>query len=182
MPKHETLVNLLNVIIQEWGPYEVHAALSELGHQWDNQAWERVVADRSQRTRKAKPRPVELVERVSIDTERRAALLEIADLYEKKTFLPSTADVREFIFLLGERPKGMKDRSEAFRVLLETLAHLPIDRLRQIQLNAENSGPSQLGPLSDAISGASVSLRRVHPEDDHLQHSSQEAMSPVPRK
>jgi hypothetical protein len=92
-------------------------------------------------------------------------LLQLATRYDNKQFLPSVADVREFLIMIGERPTGMKDRQEAFRVLVRTLAQLPIDRLRQLTRTALHAGPAQLGPLSDAIAVAGGRLPRQQQSD-----------------
>jgi hypothetical protein len=75
-------------------------------------------------------------------------------------FLPSVADVREFLIMMGTRPIGMKDRTQAFRVLLESLTQLPIARLQQLAQTSLHSGPSELGPISDAITIAGERLPR----------------------
>jgi hypothetical protein len=87
-------------------------------------------------------------------------LLQLAERYDQKQFLPSVADVREFLIMMGERPVGMKDRQEAFRVLLQSLMRLPVERLQQFVRTALHSGPSELGPLSDAIAAAGERLPR----------------------
>ena len=86
--------------------------------------------------------------------------MQLAERYDRKRFLPSVADVREFLIMMGERPIGMKNRKEAFRVLLQSLIRLPDDRLQQLVGTALHSGPSELGPLSDAIAAAGERLPR----------------------
>ena len=54
----------------------------------------------------------------------------------------------------------MKDRFDAFRRLLKPLSALPLEQLERIASSALHSGPSRLGPLSDAISAAAASLPR----------------------
>jgi hypothetical protein len=97
---------------------------------------------------------------VAPDGEKRDALLELAERYDRKQFLPSVADVREFLIMMGERPVGMKDRKEAFRVLSRSLIQLPLEDLQQLTRTGLHSGPSQLGPLSDAISAAGERMTR----------------------
>jgi hypothetical protein len=50
--------------------------------------------------------------------------LQLAVRYDSKQFLPSVADVRELLIMLGERPAGLKDRNDAFRILLGSLTQL----------------------------------------------------------
>jgi hypothetical protein len=100
------------------------------------------------------------VEQAGLEGERKEALLRIADRYDRKRFLPSVADVREFLAMMDEGPIGMKDRKDAFRALLRSLMRLPVERLQQLALTAQHSGPSELGPLSDAIGAAGERLQR----------------------
>jgi hypothetical protein len=62
--------------------------------------------------------------------------------------------------MIGERPGAIKDRSDAFRRLLKVLPALPPEQLERLGNSALHSGPSQLGPLSDAIASAAASLPR----------------------
>jgi hypothetical protein len=87
-------------------------------------------------------------------------MLELALRFDQRQFLPNLSDVREFLIMMGERPAAMKDRAEAFRLLLKALSVLPPERVARLANSAIHSGPSQLGPLSDAIAGAAASLPR----------------------
>lgn len=81
-------------------------------------------------------------------------------MYDAKQFLPSVADVREFLIMRGERPPDMKDRKDAFRVLLRTLRALSMTDLRGLASSALHKGPSEAGPISDAIAAAGERLHR----------------------
>src|SRR5262249_32285696 len=118
------------------------------------------------RKKKGKPNASEQVERVALQGEQRDALLLLAARYDQRLFLPSVADVREFLIMMGERPITMKDRSEAFRILLRSLMQLPAERLLRLTQTALHSGPSELGPLSDAIAAAGERLPRQRPASD----------------
>jgi hypothetical protein len=153
MKQPRVLSNLLRAIVDEWGFDQAEAALSRLRRDGVGSI-AHLDSNQSSRTHKAKPNPIELIEKGDFEDAKREVLLKIADRFEKKDFLPSTADVREFVFHLGERPNGLKDRKDGFRVLLKSLSRLSTERLRQIEHDAQYSGPSQLGPLSDAIANA----------------------------
>ncbi len=102
----------------------------------------------------------EQVARAQLPEAQEVVLRELAMRFDSKEFLPSVSDVREFLIMIGERPGAIKDRSEAFKQLLKALSGLPPERLERLANSARHSGPSQLGPLSDAISAAAASLPR----------------------
>ena len=162
MKSRKTLLNrLLHALIDEWGFKEVAAALASAGTA-PNQALGAQSADPIIRTTQKRPKPgaIEQTQQVPVEGEQKEALLHLAMRYEQKLFLPSVADVREFLIMMGEQPASMKDRKEAFRVLLRSLVRLPTDRLQHLARTSLHSGPSELGPLSDAIAGASERLPR----------------------
>jgi hypothetical protein len=165
MTSRKALLNsLLRPLVQEWGHREVEAALAELSDAAD-------ITDRHrrsssgpggvQRTRRpTKLLASEQVERAQLPEAQKVALQELAMRFDRKQFLPSFSDVRDFLIMMGERPGAMKDRSQAFRLLLRALGELPTERLKDLASTAIHSGPSELGPLSDAISAAATSLPR----------------------
>lgn len=158
------LSSLLRALVQEWGHKEVETALGQLS-EWDGRTHTQLPAsggpEAIQRSRKAtKLRACEQVARAHLPEVQEAVMLELAKRFDRKQFLPSVSDVREFLVMMGERPGAMKDRSEAFRWLLKSLSGLPPERLDQLVNSGLHSGPSQLGPLSDAIATAAASLPR----------------------
>jgi len=167
MKTHQTLLNrLLQSLVDEWGREEVAAALANTTVSSNDPLVGRVTGPKPRPPRRgAKLTAVEQIERVEVGQEQKEALLQLATRYDNKQFLPSVADVREFLIMIGERPTGMKDRQEAFRVLVRTLAQLPIERLRQLTRTALHAGPAQLGPLSDAIAVAGGRLPRQQQSD-----------------
>jgi hypothetical protein len=161
MKNRKTLLNdLLKTLVDEWGHEEVAAALADTisssqpltraatGSNLGSSGAKRLLSATAQ------------IERAALEGERRDLFLQLAERYDRKRFLPSVADVREFLIMMGERPIGMKNRKEAFRVLLQSLIRLPDDRLQQLVGTALHSGPSELGPLSDAIAAAGERLPR----------------------
>lgn len=171
MKTRETLLNrLLQTLVDEWGHEKVAAALVRTGASSNNASAERPSIPKFRPSGKgAKPSATAQIERAALEGELKDALLQLAVRYDGKQFLPSVADVREFLLMIGERPAAMKDRKDAFRILLRNLVHLPIDRLRQLASTALHSGPSQLGPLSDAIAAASEHLPRQRQSTSDLQ-------------
>jgi hypothetical protein len=153
------LTNLLRLLVQEWGRETVRAELAKLTQEStgiDDGGVGATVATRA----RIKLLAIEQVERAKLPDAQAAALRELAVRFDRKQFLPSLSDVREFLIMMGERPGAIKDRPSAFRLLLLALAALPAERLERLTHSARHSGPSQLGPLSDAISSAAASLPR----------------------
>jgi hypothetical protein len=158
------LSNLLRTLVQEWGQREVEAALAQLSdtaNSTNAPQLSRGEAKANHRTRsRMKLLASEQVARAQLPHAQEATLRELAVLFDRKQFLPSVSDVREFLIMMGETPGTMKDRSEAFRRVLKVLSELPPERLERLANSGLHSGPSQLGPLSDAISAAARSLPR----------------------
>jgi hypothetical protein len=165
MRNRKALLNsLLRTLVQEWGHEEVGASLAQFSVAAGSTAAHRPASDGPEGTQKTRSATRllarEQVARAQLPEAQEVALLELAIRFDRKQFLPSVSDVREFLVMIGERPGAMKDRSEAFRQLLKALSALPPERLERLANSALHSGPSQLGPLSDAISAAAASLPR----------------------
>jgi hypothetical protein len=158
----DTLLDrLLQTLVDEWGREKVAAALARTVVSSSDPSAERQPNPRQRPAgRAAKPSATAQIERASFEGEQKDALLQLAARYDGKQFLPSVADVREFLIMMGERPIDMKDRKEAFRILLRNLRQLPVERLQQIASTSLHSGPSELGPISDAIAAAGERLPR----------------------
>jgi hypothetical protein len=155
------LNKLLQALVEEWGKEEVLAAVARTSAISTGAKF--VSAHHgAQRinTSSVRLNAAQQVEQTTAVGNQRELLLTIADRFDRKEFLPSVADVREFIMMTGKQPGSVKDRKDAFRVILSLLLDLPQDRLHQVLRTALTSGPSQLGPISDAISGAAERLTR----------------------
>jgi hypothetical protein len=158
------LKSLLRTLVEEWGHKAVEDALtqdSDSAGRTDAHLHASGRPEGIQRRRSAtKLLAIEQVARAQFPKTQEVALRELAMRFDRKQFLPTVSDVREFLVMMGEQPGAMKDRAEAFRRLLKALSGLPPERLERLANSALHSGPSQLGPLSDAISAAAVTLPR----------------------
>lgn len=158
MTKKSVLTSILRALVKEWGHEEVASTLSNL-------ASENHLSERSdsrgrppRRSRNDSKTAVAQVERAKATDPVRHLLLDLASRYDRNEFLPSTADTRELLFMIGIEPEPIKDRSQAFRRLLEALLPLSPEKIEQIARSGRHSGPSRLGPLSDAISEAANTI------------------------
>lgn len=168
MASKELLHDLLSPLVKEWGRDAIKDVLSR--EDWPNSRLRRSGkhSERNGENPFEKILAIQL-SKARVSNEQESALLQISERYARKEFLPSVADVREFLILMGERPAGMKDRREAFRSLLSALVTLPEHTLKNLLQSALHSGPAELGPLSDAIAaaGASRHVRKVQTETAH---------------
>lgn len=161
------LRKLLHTLVDEWGYEAVSTALARTSGSSNG-----TLAGLADGTNVRIPRKearlgaIGQIERAALEGDQKEILLQIAIRYDRRLFLPSVADVREFLIMMGERPIGMKDRKEAFRVLLRSLTQLPVARLQQLAQTALHSGPAELGPLSDAIAAAGGRLPRQRQASD----------------
>jgi hypothetical protein len=156
------LSSLLRALVDEWGHKEVEVALARLSPATSTIERHMLTSGQRQKLQGARAKLLasEQVARAPLPDAQKAALQALAIRFDQKQFLPSNADVREFLLMMGETPGTMKDRSDAFRRLLKSLSVLSPDRLDRLVKSALHSGPSQLSHLSDAISAAAASLPR----------------------
>jgi hypothetical protein len=129
--------------------------------------------------RSKKPSAVQLVGKTNQPDVRREFLMVIASKYDEKRFLPTLGDVREFLAMTGGRRRSIKDRSEGFRLLLDSTKELPLEQLEHLAASSVFSGPSQLGPLSDAIAASGEARRQQQrsSSDEALELSEQDSNS-----
>ena len=154
MTKKTVLTDIVRALVKEWGHEEVLRTLSNLMDE-NNFVNRSDFREHSfKRSRNDLKTAVAQVERSNIIEPVRDLLLDLAHRYDRSEFLPSTSDARELLFMIGIQPGPMKDRSQAFRRLLDALLPLSPEKIEQIARAGRYSGPSRLGPLSDAISGA----------------------------
>jgi len=115
----------------------------------------REVESRSKRNRRLTA--YEYVEkRVKTFPERREELLELASRFDKKSFLPTVADVRNFLHYKDSSVKMIERRETAIPKLIQVLLSLPKEQLQRILQDENYAGPSRLGPLSEAIKESSA--------------------------
>ena len=173
------IAKLIRTLVDEWGYDEVQKALTQLSDQdgrdhlafaWREESQQRLTSNR-EASKSKRPTAVEQATKLSIPDGQRESLLAIAAKLDRKEFLPSVGDVREFLAMMGEDSEGMKDRSDGFRRLLRSLSLLPSDRLEHLASSSRYSGPAQLGPLSDAIRSTGEAIRRGESVPEREQNS-----------
>jgi len=162
MKMHKTvIVKMLGTMVDEWGLEEVADGLRKLAAErgvglFDSRPGVKILGAR----KRSKLNAMQQIDRAQVPPEKRAILVVLAKRFDQKSFLPSLADIREFLTMSGQSPPAIKDRSDAFRSLLRFLQELPIERLNEIASSESHSGPSRLGPLSEAIAAAGGRIQR----------------------
>ena len=76
---------------------------------------------------------------------------ELATRFDAKLFLPSFGDIRDFCDIYGMDVPGSKARASAIPRVFKRLASMEVADIQRIIYNGHFSGPSRLGPISDAI-------------------------------
>ena len=59
----------------------------------------------------------------------------------------------------GQDSGPIKHRQDSFRKVLDVLVGMSDDELQVLQAGGTHAGPTQLGPLSDAIKATSAAVR-----------------------
>jgi hypothetical protein len=168
------LVSLLKTVVRGWGWRAVVTELEKLLA--SQHAGEGDFADdlRSLARRSRKPKSaVDLVEALTVPEEKKSTILQIAEKFDRKNFLPSLGDMREFLAMRGGGRPVLHDRQLGFRRILELLREMPLDQLDLLATSRSFSGPAQLAPLSEAI-GATGRTRRGNLSTDDLGENPQE--------
>lgn len=154
--KGSLLKSLLIALVREWGHAHVMAALVGLKDSAET-------TNVKPRSDKKKSSPVEILERTEIPADKRELLLELTKRFMEKNFLPALNDVKIFLEIKGVETLTLKHRSDAYKKVLASLLDESVEQLKELVDSRSYSGPSRLGPLSDAIRESGALLR---PEPD----------------
>ncbi|MFO0255013.1 MAG: hypothetical protein ACK52V_12925 [Betaproteobacteria bacterium] len=157
--RHDLLQSLLIPLVKEWGRDAVLTCIAELDVGSANRKPHRRDEGREEASSSRKPSAVEIADRAELPTAQRAALLRLASLFDRKLFLPTASDVRHFLELRGQKPAPVKQRLDAFRKVLALLSGTADEELQRLIQNSTHAGPTQLGPLSDAIRATGAAMR-----------------------
>lgn len=165
--KDEALLrSLLGALVERWGSASVFQALTQLAEGGGAQRDGRQVQPAKRKAAKVKlGAPAEkrssaaYVVRLDLPERRRALLLDMATLFDRRELLPTAADVRNFVQMRSGRHVDIKQRSDAFRRLVDVALDMPEEQLERLVKGGGHGGPSRLGPLSDAIKMAGEAAR-----------------------
>jgi len=153
------LLELLSALVRHWGAEAVRHALEAVEVREIHTDPSGRASDLSARNQSKRLTPRDVVAKLDIPEARKRVLSQLADQFERKQFLPSVGDIRNFLMMRGSDVPNLKQRSEAFKRVLVAISDLPDERLEKLAREGRHSGPSQLGPLSDAIQASSAAAR-----------------------
>ena len=105
------------------------------------------------RRRKAKPKPnaPAYVAKMDLPADRRRAVGELAERFERKDFLPSFWSVAHFCEAYGVDAPASRTRASAIPRVFKFIAGLDAAEIQKIADSGMFAGPSRLGPIADAI-------------------------------
>jgi hypothetical protein len=147
----DLLRSLLSVLVDAWGYSAVRDCLDALHGSDDSQSLD-ANREAKKRSRKAeKPTASSLAAKLSLPPEQKRLIQSLAERYDSKLFLPTAGDIRYFFEMHGEAPPSSKQRSEIFRRVLKVLSTMQEGTLLRIIEDDAHTGPSRLGPLSEAM-------------------------------
>jgi hypothetical protein len=152
-----SLAKILEMLVEECGFYEVQQTLSGISRTKFSPARQKIPRGKRERRR---PTAEEVVQKQIASDGEREIILVIAGKFDRKEFLPSIGDIREFLATRGGRPGGVKDRADGFRRVLSFLSQMSHDKLKELADSSRYAGPAQVGPLSDAIRSTGDAIRR----------------------
>ena len=101
--------------------------------------------------RKGKVNAAEYVRKLDVDADKRPAVWALAERFDAKRFLATCADISNFCANYDIDPPASKSRAAAIPRLFKFFAAMDAKDVERLAANKAYSGPSQLGPLADAI-------------------------------
>jgi len=87
------------------------------------------------------------------DQRKRAIIIDMAERYEAKKFMPNVTHVRAFLESQGIDVSRVKSRQQVTRSVFRNLAELEIDALRDIEDSGLYDPPKTLASIAAAIGG-----------------------------
>lgn len=160
----DLLSSLLRVLVDEWGYGPVRDCLNALWGVNEAQSLEESRgSEQHSRGKAEKLTASALAAKITLPPEQKRLIQDLAERYDSKLFLPTAGDIRYFFEIHGETAPSIKQRSETFRRVLKVLLTMQESALRKIIEDDAHSGPSRLGPLSEAM--RSVGERRLIERD-----------------
>ena len=142
----------LRPIVRQYG---LGSVLESLGKIADAQRESSVQAG-ADRKKKPKKRSVkatasEYVSKLELSLEKEAPVVELAERFERKAFLPTFGDIAHFCQMYGIEVPASKTRASAIPRVFKHIASMETEEIQRILDDGLFSGPSRLGPIADAI-------------------------------
>lgn len=112
---------------------------------------------------RARPTALDYIDRMDVETSKKAALVELGRRFQNKTFLPNFGDIRNFCQIYGVEEPASKSRTSAMPKIFEFIASMSVGDIKRMVDEDMFSGPSRLGPIAEAIrkSGRASKRRKM---------------------
>ncbi len=152
------LKDTLRTMVMEYGFEQVNKSLMEV--QTSTYRIQRPIADTggSDRDtvnkagkRKRKVTASQHVAKMELSLAKEKLVIELAERFESKTFLPTFGDISNFCQTYAIDEPASKSRANAIPRVFKFIASMEADDIRRIIDDGLFSGPSRLGPIADAI-------------------------------
>ena len=88
---------------------------------------------------------------MELTSELRSVVLTLARRFDAKSFLPTCVDIRDFCGMYGIEAPASKSRVGAIPRIFKFVATMDLGELQRLLDEDAFSGPSRLGPISEAI-------------------------------
>ena len=166
--RNKVMEELLRVLVKEWGHQAVRQALNDIegttsaalaGRSGREERSGRASAGPGAGRERHKLNPVEQIAKMELPDSKKAVLLALASHFEKRLFLPTTADVKNFLEINHASAGILHGRDRALSKVLHILVGLSEESLGRMLQDDTHSGPARLGPLSEAIRSTRAAIR-----------------------
>jgi len=154
------LTSTLRSMVSEYGFERVNKVLHQVATSTGQSKESKLISQSSNKnkqvpvvatSKKRRATAEQFVERMELSPERYLVIVELAKRFERKSFLPTSGDVRNFCQIYGLDEPASKSRSSAIPRVFRFLATMETDEIKKVLEGGMFSGPSRLGPIADTI-------------------------------
>lgn len=189
----EKLINTLRSVVSEYGIENVERCIREIklpliqeespdpSRRGRLSGKKKYTSSNSDRKSRKVVTASEYIAKMDTPAEKTLLLSELADRFENKSFLPSYGDIRNFFQINGIEEPASGSRNAAIPRIFRFVSSMTVDEIRNLLDGGMFSGPSQLGPIADAIRAnsrrqattpSSATAMAAPPSSDmHIAHS-----------
>ena len=154
----DNLQAALRPIVEQYGYASVNQALREMkstqsriGNRGENLRPENIPSKKKKRSLSA----VEYVEKMDLPSDRKSILVQAAEQFQNRLFLPTIGDIRNFWSVYRVEAQMPSSRAVGIPRIFKFMSSMDPKEVARI-LNAKAfSGPAKLGPIAEAIENLS---------------------------
>lgn len=142
----------LRPIVRQYGLGSVLESLGKIADA-QRESSVQVGADKGEKSKKrsVKATAPEYVSKLELASEKVAPVVELAERFERKAFLPTFGDIAHFCQICGIEVPASKTRASAIPRVFKHIASMETEEVQRMLDDGLFSGPSRLGPIADAI-------------------------------